>query len=151
MTTTNLPNTFIAVSDDCPVFVAEIPPAREPKSIPQMEYEMLIDNPYKYTSDDVLYVANGERRGVSREEYFARIQPDFRLSPLVKRYGWGVHIDNEGKIALYPVGSGEYEMYTSDTSLRQLKGNRSYRKRLNKIANVAKATTHHQKTPFSKS
>ena len=134
MTTTNLPNTFIAVSDDCPVFIAEIPPAREPKSIPQIEYEILADNPYKYTSDDVLYAANGERRGVSREQYFERIQPDFRLSPLVKRYGWGVHIDNEGKIALYPVGSGEYEMFTSDTSLRQLKGNRSHRKWLNKTA-----------------
>lgn len=89
---------------------------------------MLIDNPYKYTSDDVLYVANGERRGMSRDDYFARIQPDFRLSPLVKRYGWGVHIDESGKIALYALGSGEYEMFASDTSLRQLKGNRSHRK-----------------------
>ncbi len=128
MTTTNLPNTFISVSDDCPVFMAEIPPKREPKSIPQIEYEMLIDNPYKYTSDDVLYVANGERRSMSRDDYFARIQPDFRLSPLVKRYGWGVHIDKNGKIALYALGSGEYEIFASDTSLTQLKGNRSHRK-----------------------
>ena len=128
MTTTNLPNTFISVSDDCPVFMAEIPPKREPKSIPQIEYEMLIDNPYKYASDDVLYAANGERRGMSKDDYFARIQPDFRLSPLVKRYGWGVHIDENGKIALYALGSGEYEMFASDTSLRQLKGNRSHRK-----------------------
>ena len=128
MTTTNLPNTFISVADDCPVFMAEIPPKREPKTIPQIEYEMLIDNPYKYTSDDVLYAANGERRGMSRDDYFARIQPDFRLSPLVKRYGWGVHIDENGKIALYALGSGEYEMLASDTSLRQLKGNRSHRK-----------------------
>ena len=126
MTTTNLPNTFISVSDDCPVFMAEIPPKREPSTIPQIEYEMLIDNPYKYTSDDVLYIANGERRGMSRDSYFARIQPDFRLSPLVKRYGWGVHIDENGKIALYALESGEYEMFASDTSLRQLKGNRSH-------------------------
>lgn len=128
MTTTNLPNTFISVADDCPVFMAEIPPKREPKTIPQIEYEMLIDNPYKYTSDDVLYAANGERRGMGRDDYFARIQPDFRLSPLVKRYGWGVHIDENGKIALYALGSGEYEMFASDTSLRRLKGNRSHRK-----------------------
>lgn len=128
MPTTNLPNTFISVADDCPVFMAEVPPAREPKSIPQIEYELLINNPYKYTSDDVLYIANGERRGITREEYFARIQPDFRLSPLVKRYGWGVHIDADGKIALYALGSTEYEMFSSDTSLRQLKGNRSHRK-----------------------
>lgn len=128
MTTTNLPNTFISVLDDCPVFMAEIPPAREPSSIPQIEYEMLADNPYKYTSDDVLYAANGERKGVARDEYFCRIQPDFRLSPLVKRYGWGVHIDNEGKIALVPLGSDDYEMLAKDKTLRQLKGNRSHRK-----------------------
>lgn len=127
-TTTNLPNTFISVADDCPVFMAEVPPKREPKTIPQIEYEIVIKNPYKYTSDDVLYAANGERRGVTRENYFARIQPDFRLSPLVKRYGWGVHIDGNGKIALYALGSEEYEIFANDTSLRQLKGNRSHRK-----------------------
>jgi hypothetical protein len=49
-------------------------------------------------------------------------------SSLVKRYGWGVHIDANGKIALYALGSGEYEMFASDTSLTQLKGNRSHRK-----------------------
>lgn len=128
MTTTNLPNTFISVANDCPVFIAEIPPKREPPTIPQIEYGMLIDNPYEYTSDDVLYAVNGDRRGMSRDDYFSRIQPDFRLSPLVKRYGWGVHIDESSKIALYALESAEYEMFANDASLTQLKGNRSRRK-----------------------
>jgi hypothetical protein len=129
MTSTNLPNTFISVAADCPAYVAEVPPFREPKTIPQIEYELLRDNPYKYTSDDVLYAANGERRGLSREDFFAGTPPDFRLSPLVKRYGWGVHIDAEGKVALYALGSFEYEMFAGDTTLRQLKGHRSKRRR----------------------
>lgn len=128
MSTNDLSNTFISVADDCPMFMAEVPPARKPKSIPQIEYELLIDNSYKYTSDDVLYIVNGKRRGIAREEYFARIQPDFRLSPLVKRYGWGVHIDADDKIALYARGSAEYEILARDISLRQLKGYRSRRK-----------------------
>lgn len=128
MKTTNIPNSFISVAEDCPAFMAEIPPAREPKSIPQLEYEMLIDNPYKYTSDDVLYVANAERRGIAREDFFARIQPDFRLSPLTQRYGWGVHTNENGKIALYAIGSLEYEMFANDTALIQMKGNRSKRR-----------------------
>jgi hypothetical protein len=128
MATTNRLNTFISVAEDCPVRRAEVPPSREPKSIPQIEYEMLVDQPYKYSSDDVLYAANGERRGIARKKFFAKIQPDFRLSPLTKRYGWGVHIDAEGKIALYAMGSAEYNMLTTDTSLTQLKGNRSKRK-----------------------
>jgi hypothetical protein len=43
MATTNRLNTFISVAQDCPVFRAEVPPAREPKSIPLIEYEMLVD------------------------------------------------------------------------------------------------------------
>lgn len=128
MKTTNIPNSFISVAEDCPAFMAEIPPARKPKSIPQIEYEMLIDNPYNYTSDDVLYVANAERRDIARDDFFARIQPDFRLSPLTQRYGWGVHTDENGKIALYAVESAEYEIFASDISLRQFKSNRSKRR-----------------------
>lgn len=89
---------------------------------------MLIDNPYNYTSDDVLYVANAERRDIARDDFFARIQPDFRLSPLTQRYGWGVHTDENGKIALYAVESAEYEIFASDISLRQFKSNRSKRR-----------------------
>jgi Family of unknown function (DUF6157) len=133
MRTTNLPNSFIAIAEDCPVFMAEIPPAREPKSIPQIEYEMLADQPYKYTSDDVLYAANGERRGITREDFFAKIQPDFRLSPLTKRYGWGVHSDENGKIAVYAVSSAEYEILVGNKTLTQLKANRSKRRRSSRM------------------
>jgi hypothetical protein len=128
MPSTNRLNTFISVAEDCPVSRAEVPPARQPKSIPQIEYEMLVDQPYTYSSDDVLYAANGERRGISRKSFFAKIQPDFRLSPLTKRYGWGVHIDAEGKVALYAVGSAAYNRLAANATLTQLKGNRSKRR-----------------------
>lgn len=127
MTTTNYYNTFIAVAEDCPASSAELPPAKDPRSIAQIEYEMLIDKPYEYTSDDVLYAANGERRGLSREEFFSKGQPCFRGSPLTKRYGWGVHSDDEGKIALYAVESTEYQRLARDESLKQLKAMRSKR------------------------
>ncbi|RYH58777.1 MAG: hypothetical protein EON54_11435 [Alcaligenaceae bacterium] len=86
---------------------------------------MLINNPYVHSSDDVLYTANAERRGVSWENYFATVQPDFRLSALVKRYGWGVHTNKEGKIAIYPLDSETYEILVNDSSVQQFKGNRS--------------------------
>jgi Family of unknown function (DUF6157) len=128
MATTNRYNTFTAIADDCPAFLAEIPSAREPKSVPQLQYEMLIAQPYRFTSDDVLYVVNGKRRGISKADFFAKVQPDFRLSPLTKRYGWGVHFNAEGKIALFAVGTPAYEMFVADRSLTQLKGNRSTRR-----------------------
>jgi hypothetical protein len=127
MKTTNLPNSFISVAEDCPVYIAEIPPARDPKTIPGVEFDTVFSNPYEYTSDDALYEANAKRRGINRQEFFAKKQPDFRLSPLTQRYGWGVHSDENGKIALYAVESVEYEMFANDASLTQLKGNRSKR------------------------
>lgn len=127
MTTTNYSNAFISVADDCPVDKAEAPPAKEPKSIARIEYEMLVASPYEHTSDDVTYAATGERRGMSREEFFSKGQPCFRSSPLVKRYGWGVHCNEEGKIAIYPVESDEYIALKGNNSLKQLKGMRSKR------------------------
>lgn len=88
---------------------------------------MLLSNPYKYTSDDVLYAANGERRDISREEFFSKGQPCFRSSPLTKRYGWGIHSNEKGKIAIYPLESAEYLNYSQDSNLKQLKAMRSKR------------------------
>lgn len=127
MTTTNYYDTFIQVAKDCPAATAEIPPSKEPKSIAQIEYEMVINSPYQYTSDDVLYAANGKRRGISRDDFFAKGQPCFRSSPLTKRYGWGVHSDKQGKIAIYPVESAEYQHYAEAGTLKQLKAMRSQR------------------------
>ena len=34
-----------------------------------------------------------------------------RASPLTKRYGWGVHHDAAGRMALYGVGTAEYRRF----------------------------------------
>lgn len=125
--TTNYFNTFIGVADDCPANTGTVPPRKEPKSVAQIQYDMLIGNPYHYTSDEVLYVANGERRGISREDFFSKGQPCFRASPLTKQYGWGVHSDKDGKIALYAVESAEYRQLAADTTLKQVKAMRNKR------------------------
>ncbi|MEN8239243.1 MAG: DUF6157 family protein [Actinomycetota bacterium] len=125
--TTNYYDTFIRVAEDCPVDRAEVPPARDPRTSAQIQYEMLSGNPYGYSSDDVLYAANGERRGISREEFFSKGQPCFRSSPLTKRYGWGIHSDEEGRIALYAVESKRYDDLSQDNSNKQLAAMRSKR------------------------
>ena len=125
---TNYIDTFIEVAEDCPVTIAEMPPAKEPRTAAQIEYEMLIDNPYKYTSDDVLYESNGNRRGIAREDFFAKPQPCFRASALGKKYGWGIHSDEEGKIAIYGLESEEYKRLVSDGGIKHLKAMRSSKK-----------------------
>ena len=122
---TNYTDTFIEVAEDCPVTEAVVPLPKIPRTAAQIEYEMLVASPYKYTSDDVLYESNGNRRGMTREGFFAKPQPCFRASALSKKYGWGVHSDKDSKIALYAVESDEYKRLAADNGIKHLKAMRS--------------------------
>lgn len=124
---TNYTNTFIAVAEDCRASVGEAPPDKEPKSLARAQYELLIGQPYQFTSDDVLYETQAKPRGLSREEFFSKGQPCLRAAALGKRYGWGSHHYEEGKVALYGVGSPEYERLAKDPHLKQLKAMRGSR------------------------
>jgi hypothetical protein len=46
---------------------------------------------------------------------------------LGKRYGWGIHNDEDGKVALYAVESDEYKRFVNDNSIKHLKAMRSKR------------------------
>lgn len=126
--TTNYLNVFIEIAEDCPAKIAGIPPEKEPKTAARMEYEMLIDIPYRYTSDDVIYEIKGASKGISREVFFSKGQPCFRTSALAKRYGWGIHSDAEGKIAIYAVESADYNRLASDESVKHVKAMRNGKK-----------------------
>lgn len=97
-----------------------------------MQFDMLYENPYKYTSDDVLFTVYADRNAIpenerpeAREQFFSKGQACFRASPLTKRYGWGVHHNAEGQIAIYPVESEAYKKYAADASLNVVKAMRS--------------------------
>lgn len=135
MKTTNYYNAFIEVADDCPAHSAQAPPhTSDRKTVAYLQYEMIRHNPYKYTSDDVLFHVFVQRNNISaarlaeeRERFFLKGQPCFRSSPLAKRYGWGVHSDSDGKIAIYPVESEEYHELASSPSIQHLKAMRTRR------------------------
>lgn len=136
MHSTNYANAFIEVAEDCPTSVGEIPPTKgSKKSVANLQFEMIVDRPYQFTSDDVLFSVWATRKGIpdgglaeAREIYFSKGQPCFRASPLTKRYGWGVHSDAEGRIAIYGVDSDEYAGFVADESLKKVKAMRSKRK-----------------------
>lgn len=133
--TTNYRNTFIEVSDDCPVKIGEVPPQKgNSKTVANYQFELIAHNPYKYTSDDVLFQVYAERNQIprseqpaAREEFFSRGQPCMRSSPLSKRYGWGIHSDAEGRIALYAVDSEAYRELQKDKRLQHVRAMRSRR------------------------
>lgn len=133
--TTNYKNTFIEVADDCPVKEGEIPPQKgDARTVANLQFDMIIKHPYKYTSDDVLFQVHAERNGIpkseqkkAREAFFSKGQPCFRASPLTKRYGWGLHSDENEKIALYPLGSEEYARFQKDKKLKVVKAMKTSR------------------------
>jgi hypothetical protein len=106
--TTNYFNTFIEIAEDCPIDQAEIPPLKgDAKSVANLQFEMINKNPYKFSSDDVLFQVFVDRKEILKEEiatarkaFFSKGQACFRASPLTKRYAWGIHSNSEGKIAL---------------------------------------------------
>jgi hypothetical protein len=134
--TTNYYNTFIEVAEDCPVTAAEVPPQKgEEKSVAALQFDMLHQNPYQYTSDDVLFQIHAQRNGIAEgdlaaehQRFFSKGQPCFRSSPLAKRYGWGIHCDGAGKIALLAIDSDSYQKCLHDKNLKVVKAMRSKRK-----------------------
>jgi len=133
--TTNYKDTFIQIADDCPCPVGEVPPSRgESRTVANIQFDMISKNPYKYTSDDVLFQIYAIKHDLSREEYkqarekfFAKGQPCMRASPLTKRYGWGVHSNHEGKIALFGAETAEYRKFSKEKSVTILKAMRTSR------------------------
>ncbi len=131
--TTNYINTFIEIADDCPISLGEIPPQKgDARTAANIQFDLISKNPYKYTSDDVLFHVFAEKNDLSeaeysseREKYFSKGQACMRASALTKRYGWGVHNDKDGKIAIFGADSIEYQKFITDDKNKVVKAMKS--------------------------
>ena len=111
-------DTLIEVADDCPVIKGQIPQARGGKKTKAVvEYKLLVKHPYTYTEEDI-----------------SKSHPHLRVSALAKRYGWGIHNNAEGKIALIAVESPEYKRLMKDPRTTKIKAFRSKRALLARAA-----------------
>ena len=134
--TTNYENTFIEAAEDCPAIIGEIPKIKgDNKTVAANQFEIISKNPYKFTSDDVLFQVFADKNDLTksefaaaREQFFSKGQACLRASPLTKRYGWGVHNDKDGKIALYGIETPEYKKFLKDKNLKIVKAMRTSRK-----------------------
>ena len=137
--TTNCFDTFIQVAEDCPARAGEEPPPRAGNpTVAGLQYRMIAEAPYKHTSDDVIFATSAIGRqldakvtkkewSVARDEFFSRGQACMRASGLGKRFGWGVHSDAEGRVAIYAVGSKRYQALARDPAIKQVRAMRSKR------------------------
>ena len=126
-------NTFITISEDSTVISAIIPtPKHNKPTIASIEYDLIYRNPYEYTQEDVQFLTyliknqmemnNLEEK---RNEFFSKSKACFRASPLVKNYGWGIHYNEAGKVAIYEKGSEHYKQLENSSQLKILKGMRT--------------------------
>lgn len=134
--TTNYLDTFIEVAEDTKVSCGTKPPSKaDRKTIAEMQYEMLVNHPYKFTSDDILFQVYADRNDLTKAEYeqarqqfFSKGQPCFRSSPLTKNYGFGVHADSDGKMAIFGMETEQYEKLQNDKNLKKVKAMRTSKK-----------------------
>jgi hypothetical protein len=134
--TTNYFDTFIEVAEDTKVTSGTKPASKDDKkTIAEMQYELLADNPYKFTSDDLFFQVFADRNDLTkteykqaREQFFSKGQPCFRASPLTKTYGFGVHADSNGKVAIYGMETEQYEKFQNGPKLNKTKAMRTSKK-----------------------
>lgn len=129
-------DTFIQAADDSPASAGTVPqPKGGRKTVAVIQYELLTNEPYTYTQEEVLFETHLRHKSLEpteaerdelRSAFFAQPKACLRASPLPKGYGWGVHFDAEGKVALYGVESGGYRHLT-ESGAKQLRAMRSKR------------------------
>jgi Family of unknown function (DUF6157) len=131
--------TMIRVAPDSPTQTALIPTMKDgQKTVAFLEYELLINQPYTYTQDKAQFAVHAMHKNIPNTElethlidlyaeFIAKPRACFRASALPKQYGWGVHYDDQGRIALYAVNSPEYQRLTQLEGIKQLVAMRSSR------------------------
>ena len=134
---TNYFQTFITASPDSKAEKGTVP--AKPGSIAQLQYAMLSDAPYRFTSDELLFevhvirneIADADRTA-ERDAFLARSQACLRASPLVKQFGWGLHHDENGRVAAFGVETDAYRKLSAQPDLKIVPGMRSRRATLPK-------------------
>jgi hypothetical protein len=134
MHSTNYTNTFISVADDCPAETGSVPPEKQDPTVARMQYELIAGSPYRYTSDEIVFALHARKNEIGpaelesrRAAYFSKGQACLRSSPLGKRYGWGIHHDEQSRVAIFARESAEYQRLSRDPSLKQVKAMKSAR------------------------
>ena len=132
-------STFIQIAEDCPATESIVPQAKgNSMPIHLIQYNLLSKEPYTYSHEELVFAVYVARQGISdvelaekRDELWANLfqkgHPCLRASALTKRYGWGAHYNEEGKIALYGMETEAYQDFVQSDDVKLLRAMRSKR------------------------
>jgi hypothetical protein len=133
----NYVDAFITIAPDSTAACGLAPPARgEAKTIPAIEYELLSKRPYFYTQEELQFAVHLQREGITPAqlkakrkqlwaEFFSKPRACLRGSALPKKYGWGLHFDEQGRIALVGVETPAYKKLSASKTLKVMAALRS--------------------------
>ncbi len=127
---TNYTNTLITVAGDYKHDHAII---AKQGTIGALQLDLISKKPYQITSDDLLFSIHSARNNLDendanqRNQFFAKPMACLRASPLVKTLGYGVHHDENSKIAVFPIESADYKSLLEDNNIQKVAGMRSKR------------------------
>lgn len=134
--TTNYFDTFIEVAPDTKATAGTPPITRgDKKTVAALQYEIIRNAPYQFTSDDVLFQVFAYRYDLlktehpqHRADFFSKGQACMRASPLTKTHGFGIHCNADGKLALYGMETATYQHFIQDDSITKIKAMRTSKK-----------------------
>jgi hypothetical protein len=112
-------DTFITVAPDTSA-VAGVEPSGT--TIAAATFALVASAPYTLRSSDVIFRVWAARHDVDASSpsewatFYSTPHACLRSSDLGKRYGWGIHADADGRLAVYAVGSAEYVALAGGTA-----------------------------------
>lgn len=111
---------LIQISGDSPTEFSQKP--KKEGTVAYIAHEVLIDSPYRYTEKEFYEEVHFNRRG--RKDLKIDTYSLKRLE-LVQKYGWGIHINKEQRIALVPCESDKYRSLLEDQWIKKTKAYRN--------------------------
>lgn len=95
---------------------------RAHQTITQIYFEELIRNPYGFTEEELrhrVHVELRKRRDLKLKSY------SIKRSELLKKYGWGLHVDSAGRLALVGCDGKRYKELTRNPRVLKISGYRT--------------------------
>ena len=113
-------STFVLLAADSPVAAGTVPQPRGGKpTVAVHQHELLTAAPYTLTIEELMFAVHVRREALTaseakirdpeiRAKLFCKPYPCMRASPLPKSFGFGVHYDEAGQLAIFGAETAEY-------------------------------------------
>ena len=110
---------LFTIAEKCPAKNGIVPITnRKEKTVTMHYHDLLMESPYCFTYQQARKEVHENRRGKTDLKLNSY---DMRRSELCKIWGWGVHADRNGKLALVGCETDEYQRLLKDSSVRKIK------------------------------